>query len=165
MYGVCVLCAFVINRVCVYVHVSQPVCVCVCVYIYIYIFTKPLRHVQAVKQGNFFKVEYNRVQLIVFLLLAWLPYYLPIAGRRITGCILSPKILGLCEMPGIEVLSPGRFHSTITVTPRGPPPINVYACMSVISYVCVCLSVCMYVCMYVYIKTSTQAGFDTRSIF
>ena len=57
-----------------------------------------------------------------------LPYYLPIAGRRIIGFIPFSSILVLWEMQSVlsrfELVSPCPSPTTITITPRAPPKVS-----------------------------------------
>ena len=50
-----------------------------------------------------------------------LPYYLPIAGGRITGFVPFPRYVKCNQSrPGFELVSPCPFSTTITITPQAP---------------------------------------------
>ena len=76
-------------RTLIYIYMCVRVCVCV--------FTQHLRSSR--KRHIFLKVEFNRFEFRVFLLLdrlSYQVYYLP--GERITGFMAFPSVLERCEM-------------------------------------------------------------------
>ena len=92
-----------------------------------HIFTQPLYHKQDVIQGQFFSAEFNRFELIIFLLLTGchtkvkepsMSYYLPIIGGIMDAYIpYRYEPYAKCKWPhtGFELKSQSPFPTMITL--------------------------------------------------
>ena len=108
-------------------------------------------HRQDVTQGQFFKQSLTDLNSEFSFLIGCLTkakepnlsYYLPIAGERIIGFILFPRVFMLMEMQStsssiLNCVAVSIFY-LVTITPRAPP------------YVYVCISLCVYFCVFQYV--------------
>ena len=81
-----------------------------------FIFTNPSAQA-GYDTRSIFKAKFNRFKFIIFpsprlVASPSLPYYLPIAGRRIIGFIPFPRVLMLCEMQSVSA----RIWTRVTVS-------------------------------------------------